>query len=122
MAIRDHFRAYGRRRVDVEAAMRAHEEAVSRPARVRDLGLGGACVELPGAALDPEGGGLAPGVLVTLEIVTPTRWDPILLRGAIAWARRDGDAGRAGIRFEHDDSAALFALLQLLGAHAAESR
>jgi hypothetical protein len=125
MAARDHFRAHGRRRVDLDATLRGRDGGFSHVARVRDLGLGGACVELgePVATLLP--GEVRPSVgvereaVVTLEVMAPTLWDPLLLGGRIAWVRR-GAAGRptrAGVRFEHRESASLYALFQLLGAH-----
>ncbi|MEJ7728930.1 MAG: hypothetical protein WKG00_06930 [Polyangiaceae bacterium] len=57
---------------------------------------------------------------VTLEVTAPTLWDPLVLRGRVAWVRRatGNRPMRAGIRFEHRDASALFALFQLLGAHA----
>ena len=116
MAARDHFRAHARRRVDLDATLRGRGGGFSHDARVRDLGLGGACVEiseLQGAAgLEREG-------VVTLEVMAPTLWDPLLLGGRIAWIRRGGQGRptRAGVRFEHRDPGALYALFQLLGAH-----
>lgn len=117
MAARDHYRAHARRRVDLDATVRARDGGFSHDARVRDLGLGGACVEIA----DREGG--AAGVeregAVTLEVMAPTLWDPLVLTGRIAWIRRGtpGRPTRAGLRFEHRDPGALYALFQLLGAH-----
>lgn len=125
MAARDHFRAHARRRVDLDATLRGRDGAFSHAARVRDLGLGGACVEIGeggAAALLGEARaaiGVEREVSITLEVMAPTLWDPLLLGGRIAWVRR-GAAGRptrAGVRFEHREPASLFALFQLLGAH-----
>lgn len=116
MAVRDHFRAHARRRVDLDATLRGRDGGFSHDARVRDLGLGGACVEIPereaAAGVEREG-------VVTLEVMAPTLWDPLLLTGRIAWVRRGGQGRptRAGVRFEHREPAALYALFQLLGAH-----
>ena len=83
--------------------------------RIRDLGLGGACIELT----EPPGdkGGLQVEEHVMIEVSAPTLWDPLSLRGKIAWVRRLGQERRlrAGIRFEHRDSGALYTLFQLLG-------
>ena len=127
MAARDHFRAHARRRVDLDATLRARDAEFSHTARVRDLGLGGACLEIGdptgAAALLPGESRPAVGVerdaTVTLEVMAPTLWDPLLLGGRVAWVRRGatGRPTRAGIRFEHRDPASLFALFQLLGAH-----
>jgi hypothetical protein len=87
--------------------------------RIRDLGLGGACVEV-GDVTPPAAGSLDLGAALTIEVTAPTLWDPLILLAKVAWVRR-GAAGRltrAGIRFEHRDASALYALFQLLGAHA----
>jgi hypothetical protein len=117
MAARDHFRAHARRRVDLDATFRGRDGGFSHDARVRDIGLGGACVELTDAhagiaGVEREG-------VVTLEVMAPTLWDPLVLTGRIAWVRRgvQGRPTRAGVRFEHRDPGALYALFQLLGAH-----
>jgi len=127
MAARDHFRAHARRRVDLDASLRGRDGGFSHVARIRDLGLGGACLEIGdqtgGAALlsgDVRGAvGVEREAHVSLEVMAPTLWDPLLLAGRIAWVRRgsSGRPTRAGVRFEHRDPASLFALFQLLGAH-----
>jgi hypothetical protein len=126
MAVRDHFRAHARRRVDLGATLRDRQTTDPQPVRVRDLGLGGACVELaearpsdaPWPSSTPRPGAVELDAAVSLEVTAPTLWDPLPLRGTIAWIRR-GSAGkptRAGVRFEHHDAAALYALGQLLAA------
>ena len=128
MAARDHFRAHGRRRVDLDATLRGRDGGFSHVARVRDLGLGGACVELgelgeaSRALLTGEArsvAGVEREATITLEVMAPTLWDPLLLGGRIAWVRRGapGRPTRAGVRFEHREPASLYALFQLLGAH-----
>jgi hypothetical protein len=120
MTARDHFRAHGRRRVDLGATLvvRAHSAVEGGPqgVRIRNLGLGGACVELRDREMDQ----VPVETAVTIEVTAPTLWDPLTLRGRVAWVRRatPGRPARAGIRFEHRESAALYALFQLLGAHA----
>lgn len=120
MMVRDHFRAHPRRRVELQATLRARDGRVSDVA-IRDLGLGGACVELveSGRADAP----LEREVSVTLELTTPSLWDPLLVRGKVAWVRRSaqGRAGRAGIRFEHRDAATVYALFRLLSSQAHET-
>jgi len=126
MAARDHFRAHSRRRVDLDATLRGRDGAFAHLARVRDLGLGGACVEIGDAGAAGLLGGEARAAIgverevsITLEVMAPTLWDPLLLGGRIAWVRRGsiGRPTRAGVRFEHREPASLFALFQLLGAH-----
>lgn len=135
MAARDHFRAHARRRVDLAATLRGRDGGFRQEVRIRDLGLGGACVEVSAtdegplgrsSATPPSGGaaeGRAPGALereapVTIEVMAPTLWDPLILSGRIAWIRRGGQGRgtRAGLRFEHREASALYALFQLLGA------
>jgi hypothetical protein len=128
MPVRDHFRAHARRRVSLGATLRDNVGSLAQDVRIRDLGLGGACLEIgeprPPPGVPPSGAAparwLDPEAIVTVEVTAPSLWDPLTLRGKIAWVKR-GSASRptrAGIRFEHRDSAALFALFQLLSANA----
>ena len=134
MAARDHFRAHARRRVELGAVLRSPGGLTRQDVRIRDLGLGGVCIEVP----EVEASTLAPPrdlgrsaarpgpvtlereASVTLEVLAPTLWDPLVLAGKIAWIRRSGPgrATRAGVRFEHREPSALYALFQLLSAHA----
>jgi hypothetical protein len=132
MPARDHFRAHARRRVDLDAILRGQTGAFSHAATIRDLGLGGASLELadpvPAAAgiaavLRAEARsslvGIEREVLVILEVMAPSLWDPLALAGKIAWVRRglQGRPWRAGVRFDHREPSALNALFQLLGTH-----
>src|SRR5262245_61228614 len=131
MPARDHFRAHARHRVDLEGRLRtgptmgaALGQAELRPhtpgdsaslrVRLRDLGLGGACVELVDvtapAALDVEGP-------IALEVTAPTLWDPLILPGKVAWMRRIKPERRVrvGLRFELREVGALRGILKLLG-------
>lgn len=134
LRVRDHFRAHGRQRVNLAATLRrsapdegSSEALDSDEVRVRDIGLGGACIEInPRGAHDVEAprslrtpGFLRAEAPVVLEVVSPTLWDPIVLRGKVAWLRgpRGTEPARFGVRFEHADQGGLFALFQLLGAH-----
>ena len=112
MPARDHFRAHARHRVDLEGRLRVGD-AVSYAVRLRDLGLGGACLELadaaPSAALDVEGS-------VALEVTAPSLWDPLVVPGKIAWLRRVKPERRVrlGVRFELRDAIALRGILKLV--------
>jgi PilZ domain len=78
--------------------------------RIVNLSLGGACIE----AAEP----LAPGADLELEIVAPTLWDPLVLKGRVVWSRTEkGSPHRAGLWFETGDPSRAFALFELLGAH-----
>jgi hypothetical protein len=105
----DRFRACGRRRVDLRAHMRHRSSTEEWGVRVADLGLRGACVELD----QP----LAPGTPVSLEIVAPSFWDPLVLNGRVVWTHLPGPSpARAGIHFANNDPPRLFALFELLEA------
>jgi hypothetical protein len=78
--------------------------------RIVNLSLGGACIEVA----DP----VLLGASLELEIVAPTLWDPLVLKGRVVWARPDkGSRHRAGLSFEVGDPARAFALFELLSAH-----
>ncbi len=124
LRVRDHFRAHGRRRVSLAATLRrpgADSRGDSlRPTpgesvRIRDIGLGGACVEA--SQIEPP---LRAEATLLLEVTAPTLWDPLTLRGRVAWLKvgRPGEPTRFGIRFDHAEQVGLFALFHLLGAHA----
>ena len=77
--------------------------------RIADLSLSGACVE--------TGQPLLPGTQVSIEIVTPTLWDPLVLHGKVVWGRSLGRRrARAGVRFATDDASQLLVLLELIEA------
>src|SRR5262245_7332724 len=91
MAVRDHFPAPGRRRADLEAPLPARTAAGNGAAcdgRVRDLGMGGACVEIADASTSSAF--VEREAAVTIEVMAPTLWDPLLLTGRVAWVRRAG--------------------------------
>ncbi len=108
---RDHFRAHARLRVDLEGRLRLGEEETHQ-VRLRDLGLGGACVEITEGAprnVDIDG----PAVL---EVTAPMLWDPLLIDGKVAWLRRVKPERkvRLGVRFELREAGALRGILKLL--------
>jgi hypothetical protein len=103
----DHYRACGRRRVDLAARMQHRSAAEQTSVRVADLSLLGACIELD----QP----LPPDTPISLEIVSPALWDPLILHGKVVWTRLPGAApARAGLRFVVDDPSPLVALFELL--------
>ena len=107
-----HFRAYGRRRVDLSASLRRPTHNRDETVRIVDLSLAGACIEVE----QP----LSPGTRVRMEIVAPTLWDPVVVRCRAVWSGAPSTA-RTGLSFEHSDSALVFALFELLEAHAYEA-
>lgn len=104
-----HFRAHGRRAIDLPAKIRPLAVDARIPSRVVDLSLGGARLETTEL--------LEPGAGVAIEIQVPTLWDPLVLEGRIAWTESVVDKVRAGVEFEHQEGAPLVALLELLAAH-----
>jgi hypothetical protein len=114
MSPSSHFRGHGRRSVDLSATVESGDTSRTRDAsllvRILNMSLGGACIE--------GGEPMTLGMSLTLEIVAPTLWDPLLLRGRVVWSRGErGGTSRAGLSFEHEDAARAFALFELLGAH-----
>lgn len=101
------FRAFARREVNLPATLTVGP-AGAHDARLVNIGLGGACVETRGA--------LTAGSTAMLEVTTPNLWEPLLLRGTIAWVRGTNDGHvLLGMRFEHERSA-LTGLVEFLGA------
>lgn len=121
MRVRDHFRAHGRKSVSLPATLRDERETIEYEARIKNLGLGGAYVELSDGA-EAEQTMLRLDASVVLEVTAPSLWDPLILRGRVAWLRRSsGDKpARFGVRFEHQEEGTLFALFQLLGTQVFE--
>lgn len=94
--------------------------------RIRDLGLGGAGIEIPEASERERAPAAAASIdsdaSVTIEVLAPTLWDPLILSGRIVWVRRGPGRGmRAGVRFEHRESAALYVLFRILGVYVHDS-
>lgn len=108
-----HFRAHTRLAVDLGAILRGNAEEWEQEVRIVNLGLDGARIEL-GDLLEPDSS-------ITLQIVAPTLWDPLVLRGRVVWARQSGGkAALAGLQFRNQQPAPIFALLELLSAHSYE--
>jgi hypothetical protein len=106
-----HFRAHARKVVALGVELRAPGATRSLPAKLVDLGLGGACCET-GVELLPS------GVTLTVDIDAPTRWDPLCLPATVVWSRKSSARGpaHAGLRFDHHDPELAYALFELLGA------
>ena len=65
-------------------------------------------------------GDLSVGDTITLAFLAPTLWDPLLLRGRVAWIEKitTGELPRAGVAFEHKSEEAAFALFELVATNA----
>jgi hypothetical protein len=113
-----HFRAAARLRVELGGSLAlAVGGHATREVRVRDLGLGGAGVEVDASA-DAVDAALAVDALVTLSVRAPALWDPLSLPARIAWMRpaEPGRARRGGLCFEELDPGKLLALFRVLTA------
>lgn len=101
-ARRTTFRAHARRAVRLRALLTHIATGWQGHVDVRDLGLGGA-----GIGMDEV---LPVGDDVSLIFSAPTLWEPLVVRGKIAWTLD----GRAGVAFEHKSAQAIFALFELV--------
>jgi hypothetical protein len=110
MASRDHFRAFARRPVHLSAAVGFVDGSWQETARIKDLGLGGARLEL--------GEALASGTPIRVQLVAPHLWDPLEVRARVAWAReaQGPSAAQVGLCFEHQSGKTLRWLVALLKA------
>jgi hypothetical protein len=105
-----HFRAFARRPVGLSAVVSRGDGSWERPARLLDLGLGGACMEMLEAV--PNGTELA------LAVEAPHLWDPLFLEAQVVWMRPVDGAARVGVRFHHSSGRTLRTLTELLEAEA----
>jgi PilZ domain-containing protein len=113
MAAPQHFRAFARRAINLPSTVATQADGPT-PARLINLGLGGACIEV--SAVPP----VAPGTVVTVEVTAPNLWDPLVVLGKIAWVHHIGPGTvHAGVVFDHTrkGKAALPALVELLVAY-----
>lgn len=130
MAPRDHFRTHGRVPVQITALLRPND-AKEVPVKIRDLGFGGAGVEVvdvvdvvdstPQSSEDPTASpvDLSAGTSVILEVVAPVLWDPLYLPGRVAWRSSHmvtDQPIRAGICFDQLGATTLLSLFDVLSA------
>ncbi|MDB4997127.1 MAG: hypothetical protein JWM74_4559 [Myxococcaceae bacterium] len=110
------FRVHDRRTVRLGASVAHADAGWNAEARVHNVGLGGACIEVA----QP----LAAGDRIVLGFMAPTLWDPLHIRAKVAWVRPGGTDGagdrqaaltRCGCAFEHADAASVLALFELIG-------
>lgn len=106
----DHFRVFARRPVGLSAVVSRGDGSWRRPARLLDLGLGGACLEMLEAVPN--------GTEVSLAVEAPHLWDPLFLEGEVIWLRALDGAARVGVRFCHRSGRTLRTLTELLETEA----
>ena len=108
MSARAHFRLRNRRNVRLPARIAARGSSIALDTRLVDLGLEGACVELPAPVEvgDP--------VLLTVDL--PGLWDPLALEAVVAWTAPPSPdrQARAGVRFSTPSGPALLLIAELL--------
>lgn len=104
------FRAHTRRHLRAKATLLHQGQGWDRDAVVVDLGFGGACVEV--------GEVLSPGDRVTLSLVAPNLWDPLLVSGQVAWVRPGNGLAvtAAGVAFDLVHPTTLWAIFEMMGA------
>lgn len=115
-----HFRAFARRPVHLGATLSIPRLLGDRAATIIDVGLAGAGVETQEL--------LVPGERIQLTLDAPTRWDPLVLAGVVAWAhppratgeldarRRPRITARAGLTFDYPGASAVLAVFEMLAA------
>ena len=103
-----HFRAFARRPVGLPALVSRGDGSWKRPARLLDLGLGGACIEM----LET----IPNGTAISLSVEAPHLWDPLFLEGEVVWLLPLDGAARIGVRFYHRSGRTLRTLTELLEA------
>jgi hypothetical protein len=125
MAPRDHFRAHGRVPIRIDAVLR-RQDVLVLPVTIRDLGFGGAGVDIADPTLLSSKQGastpieLPTGLPVVLEVVAPVLWDPLYLPGKVMWNFQHagtGHSARAGIRFDPLGAVTLLSLFEVLSSH-----
>ena len=134
------FRIHERRVVRLAVSVEHAAHAWQREARVVNVGLGGACVEL-GPTLGAGPVDVSTGDQVTLGFLAPSLWDPLPVRARVAWVRprvvpgappppglgpgagrmlaaafavAQSDPLRFGVAFEHEGPSAVLALFELV--------
>ncbi len=79
---------------------------------MENIGLGGACLII-GQYVSSED-------ILALSFMAPATWDPLVIRGRVAWVRTDEAVRRVGLAFEHESARAVLALYELILALAYE--
>jgi len=103
-----HFRGRARRGVSLTARIALRESEIELDAHLVDLGLEGACLELPLAVEACD--------RVKLSVDLPGLWDPLSLDAVVAWTTAAGpeQKARAGVRFTEPSGKSLRLIAELL--------
>ncbi len=84
-----HGRAHARRVVNLRADVEDGRGLWKCEARVENIGIGGARLCLLQADEQGQRDSVSPNDPVILSLAAPSLWDPLVLHGRVAWARRD---------------------------------
>ena len=105
------YRIHDRRVVRLDARVRFPASTLAYDARVVDIGLGGACVELTRFVDDVRSGDR-----LAISFQAPTLWDPLEMHAQAVWARSASLELplRVGVRFEHGGPRSTLALFELI--------
>jgi hypothetical protein len=113
MAARAHFRCYARQPAKLLAVVTGYSGTWERRARVVNLSLGGACLEL--AEVPPVGSRLG------VRIDAPHLWDPLILGARVVWTTQLSPLRfKTGIQFDQHSAASVRSLADLLAARTFE--
>ena len=108
----DHFRAFARQPVDYAAEVRAQGRIAN--AKLINLGLGGACLELD---TDTGESALGLGAVIDVALSLPSAWQVIEIRATVVWAQ-GADPKHSpwliGVEFQQLDAHATEQLLEVL--------
>jgi hypothetical protein len=111
MTLARRFRTHERREVRMGALVEHLGAAWRVDARVANVSLGGACLELARA--------ISEGDQVRVDFMAPSLWDPLAIRARVVWSYfpHPQGPGRFGIAFEHAEGPAVLALFELICSH-----
>jgi hypothetical protein len=101
-----YFRAAARFQANASATVTFLATSQTMSATVRNVGLGGLCIEVEDA--------VQPDQDAIVQLATPWLWEPLRLQGNVAWSRGDAFPALLGIRFHHTSHLTVQTLFDLL--------
>ena len=109
------FRVHERRAIKLTVGLVHPAEGWEGEARVTNVGLGGAGLEM-------TGNGVRKGDHVVLYFMAPSLWDPLEIASKVAWVRPASRIAPSqfGVAFEPADGQRVFALYELIAGFAFE--
>lgn len=109
------FRVHERRPIKLTVGIVHPTEAWEGEAKVQNIGLGGAGLEMPG-------NGVRSGDRVVLYFTAPNLWDPLEIAAKVAWVRPATRVtpSQFGVAFEPADAPRVLALYDFIAGFAFE--